>query len=63
MYPYYQTENIKYYTLYIFVVVYGLCDSCFHFEHFGKNIFMRSFGFDDSWDVLLMGPFKFPYDT
>ena len=26
-----------------------------HSEHFDRNLFMRSFGFDDSWDVLLVG--------
>ena len=23
--------------------------------HFDRNLFMRSFGFDDIWDVLLVG--------
>ena len=36
-----------------FVVVFGLIDKIIHFEHFDRNLFMRSFGSDDSWDKLL----------
>ena len=29
----------------------GLTDTIIHFEHFDRNLFVKSFGSDDSWDI------------
>ena len=45
-----------YYPLYKFsFVVFGLTDTIIHFEHFDRNLFVRSFGSDDSWDISECG--------
>ena len=37
-----------------FCFVFYSIDKIIHFKHFDRNLFMRSFGSDDSWDKLLI---------